>query len=213
MSLAVRRWIKENDLNAFTMNFSEIKRSSGFLTLPFYEACRAMSECIGYAGEGDVITASLVGALMKAYPQTSFTEIFCPCFEQDLLFLSHMGEINFAVSKKVTIVEKDLPFIDLDAPLIPYAQFMQGDAFFINIAPLGKGHFNFILSPVRLLEFDDNRFSQTIRGWMKTKRPLCDFLEDFSFHGGTHHSALVYGCAEDALVDFGHFMGWNIIKI
>jgi L-arabinose isomerase len=213
MSLAVRKWIKEQQLNAFTMNFSAIHKSSGFLTLPFYEACRSMSEGIGYAGEGDVITASLVGAVMDVYPDTSFTEIFCPCFKDGLLFLSHMGEINFSVAKDINLIEKDLPFTDLDAPLIPYGRFLEGDAWFINLAPLGNHAFNLIITPVEMVGFEDIKFAQTVRGWMRTKRPLCDFLEQFSVHGGTHHSALVYGCEAEVMDCFADFMGWNLIQI
>jgi len=34
-----------------------------------------MSRGIGYAGEGDVLTAALTGALLSVYPDTSFTEV------------------------------------------------------------------------------------------------------------------------------------------
>ena len=48
----------------------------------------------GYAGEGDVLTAGLVGALMSVYPETTFTEMFCPDWKEDKILLSHMGESN-----------------------------------------------------------------------------------------------------------------------
>ena len=46
-------------------------------TMPFLEISKAMSRGIGYAGEGDLLTAALVGALLAAWPRTTFTEIFC----------------------------------------------------------------------------------------------------------------------------------------
>ena len=62
--------------------------------MPFLEISRLMERGIGYAGEGDVLTAALVGALMKVYAETTFTEMFCPDWKGNSIMLSHMGEIN-----------------------------------------------------------------------------------------------------------------------
>ena len=59
-----------------------------------------MQRGVGYAGEGDAFTASLVGALLKNYKETSFVEIFCPDWKNDALFISHMGEMNYAVADR-----------------------------------------------------------------------------------------------------------------
>ena len=96
--LAVRRWIAAKRLSAFTMNFARLGRSSGLPTLPFLEASKAMARGIGYAGEGDVLTAAMVGALASAYPATSFAEMFCPDWKGNRVFLSHMGEMNVALT-------------------------------------------------------------------------------------------------------------------
>ena len=37
-----------------------------------------MARGIGYAGEGDLFTASLVSSLLSVFPETSFSEMFCP---------------------------------------------------------------------------------------------------------------------------------------
>ena len=58
------------------------------------QAPSALPRCQGYAGEGDNLTAALVGALIRTYPDTTFTEMFTPDWEQNLILLSHMGEIN-----------------------------------------------------------------------------------------------------------------------
>ena len=64
----------------------------------FSEISKAISRGTGYAGEGDVLTAALVGALARAFGATTFTEVFCPDWAGGSLFLSHMGEINPAVA-------------------------------------------------------------------------------------------------------------------
>src|SRR5690606_33566174 len=93
--LALRKCLADGNYTAFSMNFLEFQSADGPMdTVPFLEISKAMARGYGYAGEGDVLTASLMGALNKAFGKTTFTEIFCPDWEGDALFLSHMGEVN-----------------------------------------------------------------------------------------------------------------------
>ena len=89
-SLAVRKGVKEYGLDAFSANFLDIN-SNNLGSMPFIEACTEMQNGVGYAGEGDVFTASFVGALLKTLKETSFVEIFCPDWKNNMVFLSHMG--------------------------------------------------------------------------------------------------------------------------
>ena len=77
-SLAVRKAVKENGFSSFSINFTRMGNESGLASMPFIECCKSLENGIGYAGEGDVLTASFVGALIKSYPETNFVEIFCP---------------------------------------------------------------------------------------------------------------------------------------
>jgi len=54
----VGKWLEENNLTAFTIFFDIIKQS-GFPCMPFMRAGIAMARAIGYAGEGDVLTACM----------------------------------------------------------------------------------------------------------------------------------------------------------
>ena len=74
-SLATRKIIKEKDLDAFSVNFLDVSMNN-LGNMPFIEACLQMKNGIGYAGEGDILTASFVGALLKTYSDVSFVEIF-----------------------------------------------------------------------------------------------------------------------------------------
>jgi len=107
--LAVRRWIEREKLSAFTVNFLAVDNSSGLSCMPFLEAGKAMGRGIGYAGEGDILTAALVGALASVYPETSFTEMFCPDWKNNTIFLSHMGEMNINLTAgRPRLAVKDL---------------------------------------------------------------------------------------------------------
>ena len=48
--LAVRKWLEDKKLTAFTANFLEVRKNSGIAGMPFAEANRAMARGIGYAG-------------------------------------------------------------------------------------------------------------------------------------------------------------------
>jgi len=210
--LAVRRWVEKEKLTAFTMNFEDIKRSTGLPTVPFLEASKAMARGQGYAGEGDVLTAALVGALASTYPDTTFAEMFCPDWENDSIYISHMGEMNVnLVDGQAVLVAKEMPWVDADAPVLAVGRFRGGNAVLVNVAPGPQDTFTLIVAPVTMLDVEgEDRMADSIRGWFRPRMAVPDFLEEYSRLGGTHHSALVYGELTADLVRFGEIMGWDV---
>jgi len=178
-------------------------------TVPFLEASKAMSRGLGYAGEGDVLTASLVGALSRAFGNTTFTEIFCPDWKGNALFLSHMGEINPDIAAaKPMILEKPFPYTTALNPAYLACALQPGPAVLVNVAPAGEGAFRLIAAAVDMLPDSPSEAVQSmIRGWMKPDRSVAEFLEAYSRCGGTHHSALVYGRSLEAIGAFAELAG------
>ncbi len=213
--LAIDQWVKKEKLSAITLNFQEVTKESGLPMMPFFGLCKAMANGTGYAGEGDVLTAALVGSLMSVYPETSFTEMFCPDWKGGRVFLSHMGEINPVVAEHAPALFLRTPWIFSDAkpPISLGACFKPGKAVFVNLAPTAKGY-ALIAAPVTMVSGGKNpKFKTTVRGWMKPALPLSDFLADYSRAGGTHHAALVYGATLPALARFSQLMGFEFVKI
>lgn len=213
VGLALRKWLEEGDYSAFSMNFMKFDSPDGPIdTVPFLEASKAMARGYGYAGEGDVLTAALVGALNKAFGKTTFTEVFCPDWENGALFLSHMGEINPEVAADTPrLIEKDFPFTPARNPAILTCALHEGSAVLVNLAPGPEDTFGLIVAPVQVLE--DTRveaMKDAIRGWIRPEMPLEIFLEEYSMNGGTHHSALVFGDRVSEIVAFGSFAGLEI---
>ena len=214
--LALKRWFKKEDISAFTINFKAITKDSGLLTMPFFEICKIMkNHKIGYAGEGDILTAALTGALTPVLGECSFAEMFCPDWEENIIFLSHMGEINFdVVEGKVTLSEKEWPYTDAEPPVTPSACFKSGEAVLVNLAPKSDDTFTLILSSVLMMqESYKETFKDGVRGWMKPSMPIARFLEKYSEIGGTHHIAIVYGNELTSLKSFGRIMEWETIEI
>ncbi len=218
VGLGLRAIIDEGDYSGFSVNFQAFDRCDRPAnTMPFMEISKAMGRGIGYAGEGDVLTAALVGALTRAFNRVTFTEIFCPDWAGDSLFLSHMGEISPSIaSGKPRIISK--PFFSggsLDPAILTCAA-KPGPAVFVNLAPGPNNSFSLIVAPVEVLAENDSLDSailDTIRIWVKPQGSISTFLEAYSRAGGTHHSALVLGNHVKAIAAFGHFCGLNVVQI
>ncbi len=218
VGLGLRAIIDEGDYSGFSVNFLAFDRSDRPAnTMPFLEISKAMARGIGYAGEGDVLTAALVGALARAFNQVTFTEIFCPDWTGDSLFLSHMGEISPSIaSGQPRIISK--PFFSggsLD-PAVLTCVANPGPAVFVNLAPGPNNSFSLIVAPVEILAENDDLdpiMRDIVRIWVKPQGSISTFLEAYSRAGGTHHSALVLGNHVKAIAAFGRFCGLNVVQI
>jgi len=216
VGLGLRGMLEQGAYDAFSMNFMQFDSADGpACTVPFLEASKAMARGIGYAGEGDVLTASLVGALSRAFGRTTFTEIFCPDWRGNSLFLSHMGEINPELSAaQPALLEKPFPFTGASNPAFVACAPAPGPAVFVNLAPGPGGSFTLIAAPVEVLgDANSEELRKGVRGWI---RPACgveDFLEAYSLNGGTHHSALVLGMRVEAIETFAAFSDLPCVTI
>ena len=213
--LAVRKWMAANDLTGFTANFQEITKDCGLEVMPFLEASKTMARGLGYAGEGDVLTAALVGALASVISETTFTEMFCPDWKNGTVFMSHMGEMNCdLVADKAKLMEKKWIYSDADAPVVAIGCFKSGEAVLANLAPGPDNTFTLILAPVSVVRpKSEDKHVESVRGWIKPNIPLSDFLAEYSIHGGTHHSAMIYGADIDQLANFAVLMNWEYAVI
>lgn len=212
--LAVRKWAEDKNLSALTVNFLTLD-ICGLPKMPFAECCKSMVRGLGYAGEGDVLTAGLVGALRSVYPNTTFTEMFCPDWKEDVILLSHMGEANYALAQWKPVM-RTVPFNynSCGDTAAPYTCYRPGKAVFVNVAPAKDG-FSLVATEVEMLGcgLEFGAYRGATQGWMKPSLPLNQFLKAFSELGGTHHSALVYDGNIDEILAFGRMMGFEVHKI
>lgn len=213
--LAVRLWLEEEKLTGFTLSFMAVNKAFGLGAMPFLEASKAMTRGIGFAGEGNVLTASLVGALLQAYPRTSFTEMFCPDWEGNRIFISHMGEMNLKLAAaKPRLTDKPFPFTDVGNTVVAYGCFRAGEAVLVNLSPGPDRTYTLIAAPVVMQGVTgEDKMADSIHGWFKPSLPVSDFLAAYSRVGGTHHSALVYGKVAEDIARWGNLMGWKTVLL
>jgi L-arabinose isomerase len=218
VGLGLRALLDAGGHQGMSVNFQAFDRADRAAnTMPFLEISKAMGRGIGYAGEGDVLTAALVGALIRAFGAVTFTEIFCPDWDGDALFLSHMGEISPAVAGDVPrVIAK--PFFSggsLD-PAVLTCAVQPGPAVFVNLAPGPDDTFSLIVAPVEVLAEDaslDPAMRDVVRAWVRPRMAVARFLEAYSRAGGTHHSALVLGDRAEAIAAFGRMGGLEVVRL
>ncbi|MCC7519682.1 MAG: hypothetical protein IT578_10925 [Verrucomicrobiae bacterium] len=209
VGLALREWIGRQGLGAFSVNFLAFQDPRG-PAMPFLEISKALARGTGYAGEGDLLTAALVGALAQGFGGTTFTEVFCADWRGNHLFLSHMGETNPDLAPdRPRVVAKSYPFLKSGPAAAIVAGIRAGPAIYANLVPGSRGTFELIVAPVEMMpdtERDDLR--EVVRGWMRPAHlPVPRFLEEYSRRGGTHHAALVLGDRAEAVAAFARFAG------
>ena len=212
--LAVRKWIEDNKLTAFTANFRTVGKDFGLAGMPFAEANRAMERGTGYAGEGDVLTAAFTGALMTVSSEASFIEMFCPDWKNNLIFISHMGEMNTALSvDKPKYMVKPMKYADIDTTWL-CGTYKEGKATLINLLPIANNGFRVIVSYVdmKVPKCDKFRGNATC-GWFEPAKNIGDFLQDYSKLGGTHHLNLMYGDARKIAEAFAKTKGYEFFEI
>jgi L-arabinose isomerase len=214
LGLAIRRWVEEESLTALTFNFLDMSKKAGYPTAPFLEMSKSMARGIGYAGEGDTLTALLVGALAAGYPDTSFTEMFCPDWEHNTILLSHMGEANpRLLDGTPRLREMEYSFSVTGSPAFVVGRFRAGDVVLVNLAPTASGY-RLIIAPASMLGVSGpDRMPDTMRGWFTPPLPVADFLAAYSRLGGTHHLAVTYAKDTKPFECFGALMGWDVSVI
>jgi L-arabinose isomerase len=218
VGLGLRQLLDEGGYTACSVNFQAFDRSDRPSdTMPFLEISKAMGRGIGYAGEGDVLTAALVGALGQAFDAVTFTEIFCADWKGGTLFLSHMGEISTSVACGTPRIMCKPFFLggSLD-PAVLTCAVKPGPAVFVNLAPGPDDTFSLIVAPVEVLPEGDElqpEMRNVVRTWIRPQLDVAAFLEAYSRAGGTHHSALVLGDHAEGIAAFGRMSGLDVVKL
>ena len=213
-SLKLRSWLEAEKLKAFTVCFCGISRAKGWETVPFLECSKAIARGIGYAGEGDALTAAMTYCLTQLFPETSFMEMFCPDWSRNRIFTSHMGEINLSLcAAKPLLAKHAYNFSDTGEPAVATGCFKEGKAILTDLAPGPDGTFTLITAPVTWLPAPGPSLSSNT-GWFKPQcGSIAEFLAAYSEVGGTHHLATSYNATTEPLRNWAKLMKWNYVEL
>ena len=146
----------------------------------------------------------------------TFTEMFCPDWSGNTVFMSHMGECNVALAPgPVRLVEKDYRFGETENPAVAVFAVRPGPATLVNLAPGPEEVFDLVASRVRVLDYGTvPGFPDVPHFWVRPEdSDLKSFLRGYSQCGGTHHSALVMGDQVDAMARMAQMLGLNFERV
>ena len=119
MQLGLERLLRERGYGAYSTHFDAIAEDGRFARLPLAAASSLMAKGIGYAAEGDAVTAALFCAAQDLLGPTQFTEMYAMDFPSDSILMSHMGEGNWALARDdrpVRLIKRPLGIGGLDDP-------------------------------------------------------------------------------------------------
>ena len=203
-ALSLEGVVAGGDLDAVSLNFLDVASAAGPSgTVPFLGASRLMAAGVGYAGEGDVLTATLMAAVARvADGRATFTEMFCPDYERGEVLLSHMGECNFELASPgapVRLVAKPFAYGECLRPAVPVFQLAPGEATLASLTEWPGDGFRIVAARCEVVDAPEHPNLQSPYSRISFGRQLAGFLEDYSRAGGTHHLALGYGDLSDGL--------------
>ncbi|MBE7024573.1 MAG: hypothetical protein E7408_00760 [Ruminococcaceae bacterium] len=212
--LAVRKYVEKAGLTAFSVNFLQVGEGAGIPAMPFIECCLAMERGTGYAGEGDGLTAAFTGAFLKAWPESSFVEIFCPDWKNNTVLLSHMGEVNYRIiNNKPTLRNTGGNLTGGAQPYAGYARMKGGSGVYVNVSRAAEGY-KLLIAPCEMLDVTEDAFPGTMRGWMQPESlSTAAFLEALSVNGATHHSTFIYDATAEQLEYFGRLLSMETVVV
>jgi L-arabinose isomerase len=210
---------EQKQLTSIGLNFKSIVEA-GASTLPFLGASALMASGIGYAGEGDILTASLMAAMSRISGEATFTEMFCPDYKRQQILISHMGECNYQMArqdKPVKLMPRPFDWGNCERPAVAIFQLKPGPVTLASLTEMplenSKSSFRLVAFKGEILDAPDHPFLRNPHSRIKVNDKLEDFLVNYSRAGGTHHLALVYGDCMDKLLRFAELMNFDFSMV
>lgn len=202
LEIALRKLIAEYRLDAFTMNFLDLVADGRCPTLPFLGINKLLAEGLGYAGEGDVLTAAHMAQMRQLAGSATFTEMYTADYVNHRIVMTHMQECNPALARRdrpVRLLAKDFwapgiqPYIGMHFTLEP------GAVTLTAVTLNARGEFGYLAYETEIRDMMPfARFD--IPHWViQLAEPAGEFLTRYSLAGGPHHLVAVPGRQAEAI--------------
>jgi L-arabinose isomerase len=159
-----------------------------------------MAEGVGYAAEGDALTAALMCAARTQFGDTQFTEMYAMDFPTDSILMSHMGEGNWRMAREdrpVRLIKRPLGIGGLGDPPTFLFQYRPGPATLATLVALGGSDFRLVVAEGEVLDTDELPQLEMPYGNFRPARGLRACMNDWLRFGGPHHQVLNLGHVAD----------------
>lgn len=210
----LRTILAREDSRACGLNFLELCNDEQVADGLHVAASMLMHEGLGYAGEGDWVTAVLVRGMQRGFGVASFSEIFTIGYADNRLILKHWGEGNFAMAraKPRLLASKFTDRCTAEFAICDF-EFRPGDATLVNVnsTPDGKGRLIGISG--RITEHHLPKIDGPRAVFKPLGQDVREVLTEYAYAGGSHHIALVRGLPGEVLEKACRLAGWSYRRL
>lgn len=216
LEVGLRGMVGENNLDAFTMNFLDLINDGRISTLPFLGINKLMGEGLGYAGEGNLVTAAHMAQIRQLCGEANFTEIYTVDYLQNRMMMTHMQECNPALARKdrkIRLVKKDFwapgiePYVGMHFTLEP------GQVTLTTMTTDSNDNFFYIAYETEIEDMEPLEYFDIPHWVVALKEPVSEFLTRYSMTGGMHHLVAVPGHISGTIQRLAHLQGFEYKKI
>jgi L-arabinose isomerase len=193
MQLGLERLLRERGYGAYSTHFDAIAEDGRFARLPLAAASSLMAKGIGYAAEGDAVTAALFCAAQDLLGTTQFTEMYAMDFPSNSILMSHMGEGNWALARDdrpVRLIKRPLGIGGLDDPPTFLFQYATGPVTLATLTAIGGDRFRLVVAEGEILDTDELPALEMPYGFFRPDSGLRDCMDAWLRLGGPHHQVL-----------------------
>ncbi|WP_160049889.1 MULTISPECIES: L-fucose/L-arabinose isomerase family protein [unclassified Nocardiopsis] len=201
MQLGIERLLEESGCGAYSTHFDAIGEDGRFARLPMAAASTLMAKGYGFAGEGDVLAASVVYAGHQLAGDGHFTEMYAMDFPSDSILMSHMGEGNWRVAREdepIRLIKRPLGIGGLDDPPTILFRYRPGPATLASLVALGGERFRLVVAEGEVIDASELPSLEMPYGQFRPENGVRGCMDAWLRAGGTHHMVMNTGArAED----------------
>jgi len=212
--LALRELLEQYDSTAVGINFMSLCNNTEIADALHLAACSLMADGIGYAGEGDWVTAMLLRGMFSAGYIASFSEQFSVGYKDNRLVLRHWGEGNPQLARSKPLL-KASTFSDQQKAdfVVMDFEFRPGLVTLINLNTTVEGNGQIVSIPGSTEE----THLPAVDGPRAVFKPMAadvrELLDCYAAAGGSHHMVLVVGDCTDMLKKTAKLTGWSYLNL
>ncbi|MBR8742957.1 L-fucose/L-arabinose isomerase family protein [Nocardiopsis sp. MG754419] len=196
MQLGIERLLEESGCGAYSTHFDAIGEDGRFARLPMAAASTLMAQGYGFAGEGDVLAASIVYAGHRLAGDGHFTEMYAMDFPSDSILMSHMGEGNWRAAREdepIRLIKRPLGIGGLEDPPTLLFRYRPGPATLASLVSLGGERFRLVVAEGEVLDSPELPALEMPYGQFRPSSGVRGCLDAWLRAGGTHHMVMNSG--------------------
>jgi L-arabinose isomerase len=207
---ALRAILAREGSGACGLNFLELCDDERVADGLHVAASMLMNEGLGYAGEGDWVTAMLVRGMQQGFGVASFSEVFTIGYADNRLILKHWGEGNFAMAREKPrlLASKFTDRCTAEFAICDF-EFQPGHAMLVNLnsTPDGKGQL--IAIGGRITEHHLPKIDGPRAVFKPLEEDVREVLTEYACAGGSHHMALIRHSPVEVIENMCRLAGWS----